>query len=145
MRELFNNNGFLVTADGTKVDYIRGACDARRFIYPQWKGVEMKDRFDFKPPIPNVQYANSIKPGAALIAEQCTKTRRIGGIVCADQPDAHTAWIVIDHQSFCIGSMETEEEASWMCYRAAAAMERLFTKLQKHEFKITVAALKVAE
>lgn len=33
-KELFNDGGRIVTADGTMVDHIRSASDVRRFLYP---------------------------------------------------------------------------------------------------------------
>ena len=42
-------------------------------------------------------------------------------------PDAHTAWLVVDAQSFCITSeaCESKEDAEMMCLMLSTALSRL--------------------
>lgn len=42
-------------------------------------------------------------------------------------PDAHTAWLNVESQSFCVTAQpcETKEEAEWMCKMLAKALARI--------------------
>lgn len=47
--------------------------------------------------------------------------------VVAGWPDAHTAWLVVDGQQFCITPIaaETKEDAEWFCERLATALGKI--------------------
>jgi hypothetical protein len=57
-------------------------------------------------------------------AEQYT---RICPIVREDAPDAHTAWLVVENQYFCVTpqSCDTAAEASWHCWMLAKAVLKI--------------------
>ena len=42
--EFFTDDGMLVDAEGNSVDYIRGAFDARRYIYPPLKPMDTPEK-----------------------------------------------------------------------------------------------------
>lgn len=55
------------------------------------------------------------------------KYTRVSPCVVEGEPDAHNAFLVVDNQSFCITSLacDTKEEASWMCWMLAKALEKI--------------------
>ncbi len=96
----------------------------------------------FNPPLATISFAYAVSKEAFSLAQKYTRTRPI---LCEDEPDAHTAWIKIDHQSFCIGTQPTEGEASVICYQAAVALARMIGQWTQNDFKITAEALKGVE
>lgn len=85
--------------------------------------------FDFKLPLDVLNGA----PAGTLERRILSKYLRTRKIVCEDDPDAHTSWIVVDHQSFCIGTHEAEEFASAFCIQAAIALARMASQLQEEQ------------
>lgn len=77
--------------------------------------------FDFKQPDLSAFPASERE---REIAAQYTRIRRI---VIEGFPDAHTAWLVIDQQSFCITpqARDTAEHAAGLCWQLAVALLRM--------------------
>ncbi len=75
--------------------------------------------FDFHPPDLSTFDATERQK---QIAAQWTRIRRI---VIPGWPDAHTAWLVVGPQQLYAGDYETAEEACWMCWMLAKALETI--------------------
>lgn len=60
-------------------------------------------------------------PEQMAVAEKYT---RIAPCCVEDEPEAHTAWLVVGPQQFRVSAIthETAEEASWMCWMLAKAL-----------------------
>ena len=71
----------------------------------------MSDLFEFKKP--DLSSFKDVTDEERRVAERWT---RIRPIVCGDLPDAHTAWLVVEHQSFCITCPSTDDAQSASCF-----------------------------
>lgn len=62
-----------------------------------------------------------------LIARKYTRIREN---VCEDLPDAHTAWLVVENQSFRVRpfAADTAVNASWTCWMLAKAIQKIKQK-----------------
>lgn len=55
---------------------------------------------------------------------------RIQACVVEGAPDAHTAWLVVGVQHFCVSStyLDSAEEASWMCLQLGKALPEVYLR-----------------
>lgn len=74
--------------------------------------------FEFKEP--------SLDFDGVTLAERefAKKYTAIRKIIVKGEPDAHTAWLVVGGQRFCVSPQyhDTPEEASWQCWMLAKAL-----------------------
>jgi hypothetical protein len=53
-------------------------------------------------------------------------------VVVEGVPDAHTAWLIVDQQSFCVADyIDSSEDAAWYCWQLAAALCRLIDQTRE--------------
>lgn len=76
--------------------------------------------------IPDISHL-PIMPEHYRIKELMEKWTRIAPVVVEGEPDAHNAFFVAGNQQFCISifAESTKEEASWLCWQFAKALEKV--------------------
>lgn len=73
--------------------------------------------FDYKKPTVNF---DTVTDEERRVAELYT---RIRPTAVKGEPDAHTAWLVVGNQHFCISDYyENAKHASWSCWMVAKAL-----------------------
>ena len=79
--------------------------------------------FEFKEP-DLAGFGDDATDQEVLLAKKYTRIREI---VDGDEPDAHTAWLVVDNQQFCVSILahKNAEEASWKCWMLAKALNKI--------------------
>jgi hypothetical protein len=71
----------------------------------------------------------TVEPEVLTLAKKYTA---ISAVTVRDVPDAHTFWLVVGVQKFCIGPyFDTPEEATWNCLMLAKALQTLLETERK--------------